>query len=92
MINAIANPTMPERGERCTSAPWSRSPFWPLSRCCPARTACCTSPLRPLAGGGRVENVEDVVSVGQKLQVEISDIDDRGKLSLVPVVEEPANA
>ncbi|MPM38020.1 Polyribonucleotide nucleotidyltransferase [bioreactor metagenome] len=35
-----------------------------------------------------MENVEDVVSVGQKLQVEISDIDDRGKLSLVPVIEE----
>jgi polyribonucleotide nucleotidyltransferase len=30
-----------------------------------------------------------VLNVGQKLQVEISDIDDRGKLSLIPVVEEP---
>ena len=46
------------------------------------------SKLRVLAGGKRVEDVEDVLSVGQKLQVEISDIDDRGKLSLVPVVEE----
>ena len=46
------------------------------------------SKLRALAGGKRVENVDDVVSVGQKLQVEISDIDDRGKLSLVPVIEE----
>jgi polyribonucleotide nucleotidyltransferase len=26
--------------------------------------------------------------VGQKVQVEIAEIDDRGKLSLVPVVEE----
>ena len=32
-----------------------------------------------------------MVSVGQKLQVEIAEIDDRGKLSLVPVVDEPAN-
>jgi polyribonucleotide nucleotidyltransferase len=39
-----------------------------------------------------VENVEDVVSVGQKIQVEISDIDDRGKLSLTPVVEESVSA
>ena len=31
--------------------------------------------------------VEDVVSVGQKIQVQIAEIDDRGKLSLVPVVE-----
>ena len=39
-----------------------------------------------------MENVEDVLSVGQKLQVEISEIDDRGKLSLIPVVEETAAA
>ncbi len=50
------------------------------------------SKLRPLAGGKRVEAVEDVVSVGQKIQVEIGEIDDRGKLSLVPVVEEAAEA
>ena len=48
------------------------------------------SKLRALAGGKRVEDVEDVVSVGQKLQVEISEIDDRGKLSLIPVLEEEA--
>ncbi|TPW90691.1 hypothetical protein FJ656_36670, partial [Schumannella luteola] len=41
-----------------------------------------------LAGGKRVENVEDVLGVGQKIQVEITKIDDRGKLSLAPVVEE----
>jgi polyribonucleotide nucleotidyltransferase len=46
------------------------------------------SKLRPLAGGGRVDSVEDVVSVGQKIQVEINEVDDRGKLSLIPVVEE----
>jgi polyribonucleotide nucleotidyltransferase len=34
-----------------------------------------------------VENVEDVLSVGQKIQVEITKIDDRGKLSLAPVEE-----
>ena len=42
------------------------------------------------AGGKRVDNVEDVVSVGQKLQVEIGEIDDRGKLSLIPVVDQHA--
>ena len=46
------------------------------------------SKMRVLNGGQRVESVDDVVSVGQKIQVEISDIDDRGKLSLVPVIEE----
>ena len=46
------------------------------------------SKLRSLAGGKRVEAVEDVLSVGQKVQVQIAEIDDRGKLSLVPVVDE----
>ena len=49
------------------------------------------SELRKIAGGKRVDNVEDVVSVGQKIQVQIGEIDDRGKLSLVPVVEEDSN-
>jgi len=34
-----------------------------------------------------VDNVDDVVSVGQKIQVEITEVDPRGKLSLSPVVE-----
>ena len=46
--------------------------------------------MRKLAGGKRVENVEDVLGVGQKILVEITKIDDRGKLSLEPVVEEAA--
>jgi polyribonucleotide nucleotidyltransferase len=50
------------------------------------------SKLRSLAGGKRVDNVEDVVSVGQKLQVQIAEIDDRGKLSLIPVAEDDGSA
>ncbi|MEZ5097534.1 MAG: S1 RNA-binding domain-containing protein [Nocardioides sp.] len=50
------------------------------------------SKLRALAGGRRVEAVEDVVAVGQKIQVQIAEIDDRGKLSLVPVVDEESGA
>ena len=44
--------------------------------------------MRELNDGKRVEAVEDVVSVGQKLQVEIAEIDDRGKLSLVVASDE----
>ena len=91
MINAIANPTMPERGERYLGTVVKITAFGAFVSLLPGKDGLLhISKLRPLAGGGRVENVEDVVSVGQKLQVEISDIDDRGKLSLVPVVEEPA--
>jgi polyribonucleotide nucleotidyltransferase len=43
--------------------------------------------MRKLNGGKRVVDAEDVVSVGQKVQVEITKIDDRGKLSLSPVID-----
>ena len=38
-----------------------------------------------------MENVEDVLNVGQKILVKITKIDDRGKLSLEPVIEETAD-
>jgi polyribonucleotide nucleotidyltransferase len=51
------------------------------------------SKMRAMAGGKRVENVEDVVKVGDKIMVEISEVDDRGKLSLSPASQDaPAAA
>lgn len=89
MINAIANPTMPEKGERYLGTIVKIMPFGAFVSLLPGKDGLLhISKLRALAGGGRVENVEDVVSVGQKLTVEISDIDDKGKLSLIPVIEE----
>jgi polyribonucleotide nucleotidyltransferase len=91
MINAIANPTMPEKGERYLGTVVKITNFGAFVSLLPGKDGLLhISKLRPLAGGSRVENVEDVVSVGQKIQVEVSDVDDRGKLSLVPVVEETA--
>ena len=53
MINAIANPTNPEKVSG-TSARLSRSPLSaPSSRCCRARTACCISPNCARSLGGR---------------------------------------
>ncbi|MDR1711687.1 MAG: polyribonucleotide nucleotidyltransferase [Propionibacteriaceae bacterium] len=89
LINAIANPTMPEKGERYLGTVVKLMPFGAFVSLLPGKDGLLhISKLRALAGGARVENVEDVVSVGQKIQVEISDIDDKGKLSLVPVIEE----
>ncbi len=88
-INAIANPHLPEKGERYLGTVVKITTFGAFISLLPGKDGLLhVSKLRGLAGGKRVENVEDVVSVGQKLQVEISDIDDRGKLSLVPVLEE----
>ncbi|HEX5088799.1 MAG TPA: polyribonucleotide nucleotidyltransferase, partial [Nocardioides sp.] len=88
-INAIANPTMPEVGERYLGTVVKTTNFGAFVSLLPGKDGLLhISKLRPLAGGKRVENVEDVVSVGQKIQVQIAEIDDRGKLSLVPVVED----
>ncbi|OYN93719.1 polyribonucleotide nucleotidyltransferase [Enemella evansiae] len=88
-INAIANPTMPEKGERYLGTVVKLTNFGAFVSLLPGKDGLLhISKLRALAGGKRVESVEDVLSVGQKLQVEISEIDDRGKLSLIPVVEE----
>jgi polyribonucleotide nucleotidyltransferase len=92
-VNAIANPTMPEKGERYLGTVVKTTNFGAFVSLLPGKDGLLhISKLRTLAGGKRVENVEDVVSVGQKIQVEIAEIDDRGKLSLIPVVEEGSAA
>lgn len=88
-VNAIANPTMPEVGERYLGTVVKTTNFGAFIALMPGKDGLLhISKLRGLAGGKRVDTVEDVVSVGQKLQVEIAEIDDRGKLSLIPVLED----
>ncbi|MCB1300853.1 MAG: polyribonucleotide nucleotidyltransferase, partial [Tetrasphaera sp.] len=50
------------------------------------------SEVRKLVGGKRIDAVEDVLSIGQKVQVELKEIDPRGKLSLAAVLPEGAEA
>ena len=89
MINAIANPTMPEVGERYLGTVVKTTSFGAFVSLVPGKDGLLhISKLRALAGGKRVEAVEDVVSIGQKIQVEIGEVDDRGKLSLRTVVDE----
>ncbi len=88
VINGIANPTMPEVGERYLGTVVKTTTFGAFVSLLPGRDGLLhISKLRALAGGKRVDNVDDVVSVGQKVMVEIAEIDARGKLSLAPVVE-----
>lgn len=92
-VNAIANPTMPEVGERYLGTVVKTTNFGAFISLMPGKDGLLhISKLRSLAGGKRVEAVEDVLEVGQKIQVEIAEIQDRGKLSLIPVVEESAAA
>ncbi|HEY2880440.1 polyribonucleotide nucleotidyltransferase [Nocardioides sp.] len=91
-VNAIANPTMPEVGERYLGTVVKTTNFGAFVSLLPGKDGLLhITKLRALVGGKRVENVDDVVSVGQKIQVEIAEVDDRGKLSLVPVVEESSS-
>ncbi len=90
-VNAIANPTMPEVGERYMGTVVKTTTFGAFVSLLPGKDGLLhISEIRKMVGGKRVENVEDVLGVGQKVQVEISAIDPRGKLSLVPVLEESA--
>ncbi len=88
-INAIANPQMPEVGERYLGTIVKITTFGAFVSLTPGKDGLLhVSKLKQLSGGKRVEKVEEVVQVGQKLQVEITDIDSRGKISLAPVVED----
>jgi len=88
-VNAIANPTMPEIGERYLGTVVKTTNFGAFVSLLPGKDGLLhISKLRSLSGGKRVDAVEDVVAVGQKIQVQIAEIDDRGKLSLIPVVED----
>ncbi|HXD62073.1 MAG TPA: polyribonucleotide nucleotidyltransferase [Lacisediminihabitans sp.] len=85
-VNAIANPLNPEVGERFLGTVVKIATFGAFVSLTPGKDGLLhISEVRKLAGGKRVENVEDVLSVGQKIQVEITKVDDRGKLSLAPV-------
>ena len=61
MINAIANPKLPERGERYLGTVVKITAFGAFVSLLPGKDGLLhISKLRPLAGGKRVENVEDV--------------------------------
>jgi len=91
-VNAIANPTNPEVGEQFLGTVVKIATFGAFVSLLPGKDGLLhISEVRKLAGGKRVENVEDVLGVGQKVLVEITKIDDRGKLSLAPVVADEAD-
>jgi len=85
-INAIANPHMPEIGERFLGTVVKTTTFGAFVSLLPGKDGLLhITQIRKLHGGRRIENIDDVIKVGDKIQVEIREIDDRGKLSLVPV-------
>jgi polyribonucleotide nucleotidyltransferase len=88
MINAIANPQLPKVGERFLGTVVKTTDFGAFVSLLPGRDGLVH--ISKLGRGKRVSKVEDVVKLGDKLRVEIADIDNRGKISLVPVDEDTA--
>ncbi|MFN8097097.1 MAG: polyribonucleotide nucleotidyltransferase [Dermatophilaceae bacterium] len=92
-INAIANPQMPEIGERFLGTVVKTTTFGAFVSLLPGKDGLLhISEVRKLVGGRRIDAVEDVLSVGQKVQVELKEIDPRGKLSLAAVLPEGTEA
>ena len=89
-INAIANPQMPKVGERFLGTVVKTAAFGAFVSLLPGKDGLVH--ISKLGNGKRIGKVEDVVNVGDKLQVEIVEIDQRGKISLVPVADEAAGS
>ncbi|MCI4676337.1 polyribonucleotide nucleotidyltransferase [Candidatus Mycolicibacterium alkanivorans] len=90
MINAIANPQLPKVGERFLGTVVKTTDFGAFVSLLPGRDGLVH--ISKLGRGKRINKVEDVAKVGDKLRVEIADIDNRGKISLVLVSEDSADA
>jgi polyribonucleotide nucleotidyltransferase len=89
-INAIANPQLPKVGERYLGTVVKTAAFGAFVSLVPGKDGLVH--ISKLGNGKRIGKVEDVVKVGDKIRVEVVDIDNRGKVSLVPVPDEPAGA
>ena len=83
IINSIANPQLPKVGERFLGTVVKTTAFGAFVSLLPGRDGLVH--ISKLGSGKRIAKVEDVVNVGDKLQVEIAEIDARSKISLIPV-------
>ena len=90
MINAIANPQLPKIGERFLGTVVKTAAFGAFVSLVPGKDGLVH--ISKLGNGKRIGKVEDVCKVGDKIRVEVTDIDNRGKISLVPVQEDTAPA
>jgi polyribonucleotide nucleotidyltransferase len=85
MIDAIANPVVPQVGEKYNGTVVKLAAFGAFVNLVPGKDGLLhVSQIRKMHGGKRIENIEEVMKVGDKVEVEIAEIDPKGKLSLVP--------
>ena len=90
MINGIANPTLPNQGDRFLGTVVKTTDFGAFISLLPGRDGLLH--ISKIGDGKRIDKVEDVLNVGDKIEVQIADIDARGKIYLdkvYPEGEEP---
>ena len=87
MIDAIANPHVPSVGERFNGTVVKLATFGAFISLVPGKDGLLhVSQIRKMHGGKRIENLEEVMNVGDKIEVEIAEIVPKGKFSLVAVL------
>jgi polyribonucleotide nucleotidyltransferase len=89
-INSIANPTLPKVGDKFLGTVVKTAPFGAFISLLPGRAGLLH--ISKVGDGKRIERVEDYLNVGDKIEVEIADIDARGKIYLDKVQPEGASA
>src|SRR5690349_8087870 len=89
-INAIANPTMPKAGDKFLGTVVKTAAFGAFISLLPGRDGLLH--ISKVGDGKRVDKVEDFLNVGDKVEVSIADIDNRGKIYLDKVRPEGAEA
>jgi polyribonucleotide nucleotidyltransferase len=84
-INAIANPVQLSVGDKFNGAVVKLATFGAFINLAPGKDGLLhISQIRKMHGGKRIENLEEVMKVGEKIEVVINEIDPKGKYSLVP--------
>ncbi|WIM95389.1 polyribonucleotide nucleotidyltransferase [Actinoplanes oblitus] len=89
-INAIANPTLPKMGDKFLGTVVKTAAFGAFISLLPGRDGLLH--ISKVGDGKRVDKVEDFLNVGDKVEVQIADIDARGKIYLDKVRPEGEEA
>ncbi|MFN8015598.1 MAG: polyribonucleotide nucleotidyltransferase [Acidimicrobiia bacterium] len=83
MIDLALNPPVPEVGAVYEGTVVGTTKFGAFVNILPGRDGLVH--ISKLGNGKRVDVVEDVINVGDVLQVRVEDMDDKGKVALTPV-------
>jgi len=90
-ISLILDPPTAEVGEVYQGKVVNTTKFGAFVNILPGRDGLLhISKMSPLAGGKRVGQVEDVLDLGQSIEVRVEDIDPQGKVSLALTMDAPS--